>query len=152
MAPSLWFVVNFSARVLLPIVFMVWKIMLIPYHVTGEPYHWTRSTALSFTAELDGHVLGTLCAVTMALLTNRLDLCIHGLFGAGKSSQWPSHPCLLELDTTNSLNILYLQGNFRTRSFADLLLCLDPPSGAWAHRQACRRSRAQQEQLFPYQI
>ena len=30
----------------------------------------------------DGHVLGTLCAVTMALLTNRLDLCIQGLFGA----------------------------------------------------------------------
>ena len=76
---------NFSALVLLPIVFMVWKIMLIPYHVTGEPYHWTRSTALSFAAELDGHVLGTLCAVTMALLTDRLDLCIQGLFGAGKS-------------------------------------------------------------------
>ena len=34
---------------------------------------------------MDGHVLGTLCAVTMALLTNRLDLCIQGLFGAGKS-------------------------------------------------------------------
>ena len=32
-----------------------------PYHVTGQPYHWTRSTALSFAAELDGHVLGT-CA------------------------------------------------------------------------------------------
>ena len=42
-------------------------------------------TALSFAAELDGHVLGTLCAVTMALLTDRLDLCIQGLFGAGKS-------------------------------------------------------------------
>ena len=129
MAPSLWFVVNFSALVLLPIVFMVWKIMLIPYHVTGEPYHWTRSTALSFTAELDGHVLGTLCAVTMALLTNRLDLCIQGLFGAGKSSQWPSHPCLLELDTTNSLNILLSARKFPHPLFRGPAPMARPPVG-----------------------
>ena len=48
------------------------KIILIPCHIKGEPHHWTRSTAISFAAELDGHVLGTLCAVTMVLLTNRL--------------------------------------------------------------------------------
>ena len=41
------------------------RLILIPY-IKGEPYHWTRSTAISFAAELDGHVLGTLCAVTMA--------------------------------------------------------------------------------------
>ena len=52
------------------------RLVLIPCHVEGELHPWTRSTALSFAAELDGHVLGTLCAVTMALLTNRLDLCI----------------------------------------------------------------------------
>ena len=51
------------------------RLVLIPCHVEGELHPWTRSTALSFAAELDGHVLGTLCAVTMALLTNRLDLC-----------------------------------------------------------------------------
>ena len=39
--------------------------MLIPCHVEGELHPWTRSTALSFAAELDGHVFGTLCAVTM---------------------------------------------------------------------------------------
>ena len=61
------------------------RLVLIPCHVEGEPHPWTRTTALSFAAELDRHVLGTLCAVTMALLTNRLDLCIQGLFGAGKS-------------------------------------------------------------------
>ena len=91
------------------------RLVLIPYHVTGEPYHWTRSTALSFAAELDGHVLGTLCAVTMALLTNRLDLCIQGLFGAGKSkSMAVLILALLELDTTKQPeNPFYLQGKFR---------------------------------------
>ena len=112
-----------------------------PYHVTGEPYHWTRSTALSFAAELDGQVLGTLCAVTMALLTNRLDLCIQGLFGAGKSkSMAVLILALLELDTTNSLNILfYLQGKFRHPLFRGPAPMARPPvGGAWAHRQACR--------------
>ena len=79
------------------------RLVLIPCHIKGEPYHWTRSTAISFAAELDGHVLGTLCAVTMALLTNQLDLCIQGLFGAGKSkSMAVLILALLELDTTDS--------------------------------------------------
>ena len=41
---------------------------------------WIRISALSCAAEMDGHVLGTLCAVTMALLTKRLDLCIQALW------------------------------------------------------------------------
>ena len=83
------------------------------------------------------HVLGTLCAVTMALLTNRLDLCIQGLFGAGKSkSMAVLILALIEIDTTDSLKILFIwKENSGTRSFADLLLWLDPPSGGvWAHR------------------
>ena len=107
------------------------RLVLIPCHIQGEPYHWIRSTAISFAAELDGHVLGTLCAVTMALLTNRLDLCIQGLFGAGKSkSMAVLILALLELDVTDSLKILFIcKENSGTRSFADLLLWLDPPSG-----------------------
>ena len=107
------------------------RLVLIPCHIKGEPYHWTRSTAISFAAELDGHVLGTLCAVTMALLTNRLDLCIQGLFGAGKSkSMAVLILAVLELDVTDSLKILFIcKENSGTRSFADLLLWLDPPSG-----------------------
>ena len=107
------------------------RLVLIPCHVEGEPYPWTRSTALSFAAELDGHVLGTLCAVTMALLTNRLDLCIQGLFGAGKSkSMAVLLLALLELDDTRSLTMLFIcKENSGTRSFADLLLWLAPP--AW---------------------
>jgi len=99
----------------------------------GEPYHWTRATALSFAAEMDGHVLGTLCAVTMALLTKRLDLCIQGLFGAGKSkSMAVLILALIEIDTTDNLKILFIcKENSGTRSFADLLLWLDPPSGVF---------------------
>ena len=105
------------------------RMVLIPCHIEGEPHSWTRTTALSFAAELDGHVLGTLCAVTMALLTNRLDLCIQGLFGAGKSkSMAVLLLALLELDDTENMKILFLcKENSGTRSFADLLLWLQPP-------------------------
>ena len=107
------------------------RLVLIPCHIKGEPHNWTRRTAISYAAELDGHVLGTLCAVTMALLTNRLDLCIQGLFGAGKSKSMAILIlALLELDVSDKIKILFLcKENSGTRSFADLLLWLDPPSG-----------------------
>ena len=109
------------------------RLVLIPCHVEGELHPWTRSTALSFAAELDGHVLGTLCAVTMALLTNRLDLCIQGLFGAGKSKSMAILIlAFIEIDITDSLKILFIcKENSGTRSFADLLLWLNPPSGVF---------------------
>ena len=77
--------------------------------------------------------MGTLCAVTMALLTNRLDLCIQGLFGAGKSKSMAILIlALIEIDATDSLKILFIcKENSGTRSFADLLLWLDPPSGVF---------------------
>ena len=85
------------------------RLVLIPCHIQGEPRSWIRSTAISYAAELDGHVLGTLCAVTMALLTNRLDLCIQGLFGAGKSKSMAILIlALLELDVNKKLRILFL--------------------------------------------
>ena len=92
---------------------------------------WIRISALSYAAEMDGHVLGTLCAVTMALLTNRLDLCIQGLFGAGKSKSMAIFIlALIQLDVDRKLKILFLcKENSGTRSFADLLQWLDPPEG-----------------------
>ena len=47
--------------------------VLIPCHIKIESSNWIHTSALSYAAEMDGHVLGTLCAVTMALLTDRLD-------------------------------------------------------------------------------
>jgi len=107
------------------------KQVLTPCHIVTEASQWIRTTALSYAAEMDGHVLGTLCAVTMALLTNRLDLCIQGLFGAGKSKSMAILIlALLELDVDvdHRLRILFLcKENSGTRSFADLLQWLDPP-------------------------
>ena len=108
---------------------MLLRLVLRPYHDQTDPHTWTRTVALSFSAELDGHVMGALCAVTMALLTNRLDLCIQGLFGAGKSkSMAVLLLALLELDEAHDLKMLFIcKENSGTRSFADLLQWLEPP-------------------------
>ena len=83
--------------------------VLIPCHIKVESSNWIRASALSYAAEMDGHVLGTLCAVTMALLTNRLDLCIQGLFGTGKSKSMAILTlALIELDEERKLKILFL--------------------------------------------
>ena len=79
-----------------------------------------ESTA--FIAELDGHTLGALCAVTMALLANRLDLCIQGLFGAGKSKSMAILlQSLLELDDERKLKILFMCKENTGTPFAALL-------------------------------
>ena len=76
--------------------------VLTPCHIKEEETsNWIRISALSYAAEKDGHVLGTLCAVTMALLTSRLDLCIQGLFGAGNPNPWQSS----FLHSSNSMSI-----------------------------------------------
>ena len=62
------------------------RLVIIPCHVEGEPHQWTRATALSFAAEIDGHVLGTLCAVTMALNHHRQSV------SAGKTNAIPTEP------------------------------------------------------------
>ena len=66
------------------------RLVLIPCHIQAEPHSWIRSTAISYAAELDGHVLSTLCAVRLALLTNRLDLCIQGLLVQANPNRWQS--------------------------------------------------------------
>ena len=69
------------------------RLVLIPCHVEGEPHPWTRTTALSFAAELDGHVLGTLCAVTRTLRCRQVKVIL----------------ALIEIDATDSLKIFFFR-------------------------------------------
>ena len=60
------------------------RLVLIPCHIQvnlTNGFEVQQSLCRRTRWTRPGHVLGTLCAVTMALLTNRLDLCIQGLFG-----------------------------------------------------------------------
>ena len=107
--------------------------VLMPYHVKSEPNNWIQETALSFAADLDGHVLGTLCAVTMAFLTNRLDqiYVYKDYLGLENPNPWQfSFWHYWNLTLAKKLKILFLcKENTGTRSFASLLQWLDPPVG-----------------------
>ena len=121
------------------------RLILIPCHIKGEPYNWTRRTAISYAAELEAHVLGTLCAVTMALLTNRLDLYIQGLFGAGKSKSGNPNSGAPRIGRKQqSQNLIFVQRKLRHTLLRRSASMARPPiGGAWAHRQTGRRSRTE---------
>ena len=76
--------------------------VLTPCHIQDEEINAGYELLPCHAAEMDGHVLGTLCVVTMALLTNRL-----GLFGAGKSKSMAILIlALIQLDVGRKLKIL----------------------------------------------
>ena len=76
---------------------------------------------------IEGMTVLAAMALPPSFLPNRLDLCIQGLFGAGKSkSMVILILALIELDEERKLKILFLcKKNSGTRSFSDLLLWLD---------------------------
>ena len=61
--------------------------LLTPWHVPMDiPYDlWFRTIVLPIAAMEDGHMVAAISAVSLAIATGKLDLCIQGLFGAGKS-------------------------------------------------------------------
>ena len=51
--------------------------------IDGE--EWFQKTAIGLAEDRDGHIVGVLIALLMAVATDRLDLAVAGLFGASKS-------------------------------------------------------------------
>ena len=91
------------------------KRFLTPSHQKMNiPYDdWFRAVVLPIVAETDGHVLATVCALTFAIATGKLDLSIQGLFGAGKSRAAAILIAgLLALDPERRLPA-HLQGEYR---------------------------------------
>ena len=66
---------------------MILKRFLTPasveLHTPQDSYF--RSTLLPLAAHGDGHVLAVTVALLLAVLTGRSDLCVAGVFGAGKT-------------------------------------------------------------------
>ena len=106
------------------------RLVLIPCHVEGEPHQWTRTTALSFAAEMDGHVGHAMCSDNGIAYQSARPVHSRTLWCRQVKIDGVLILALIEIDTTNSLKILFIcKENSGTRSFADLLLWLDPPSG-----------------------
>ena len=78
----------------------------------------------------DRHLVAAISAVSLAIATRKLDLCIQGLFGAGKSRTAAILLSgLLALDTDGLCHFQVIcKENTGTRSFANMLLYLEVPT------------------------
>ena len=94
------------------------------------PYDsWFRTIALPIAAMEDGHLGAAISAVSLAIATGKLDLCIQGLFGADKSRTAAILLGLLALDTDGLCHFQVIcKENTGTRSFAHMLLYLEVPT------------------------
>ena len=96
--------------------------MLTPWHVPMPELqydNWFRSKVLPIAADEDGHVVADTSAVALALATGKLDVCVQGLFGAGKSRAAAILLLgLVALDTEGTCHFqLICKENTGTRSF-----------------------------------
>ena len=105
---------------------------LTPWHISMDIFYdsWFRTIALPIAAMEDGHLVSVISAVSLAIATGKLDLCVQGIFGAGKSRTAAILLSgLLALDTEGACHFQVIcKENTGTRSFANMFLYLEVPT------------------------
>ena len=107
--------------------------MLTPWHVPMPDIkydQWFRTKVLPIVADEDGHVIAATSAVALALATGKLDVCVQGLFGAGKSRAAAILLLgLMALDTEGECHFQVIcKENTGTRSFIEMVHYLEFPT------------------------
>ena len=103
---------------------------LTPVTVETDLIHdkYYRESLLPLAAHGDGHVLAVTVAMLLAILTGRSDLCIAGVFGAGKTRSLAVLLIVLSCELTDFTAIVYTKENVAAKALADQLCDLAPPT------------------------
>ena len=103
---------------------------LTPVTVETELVHDScyREYLLPLAAHGDGHVLVVTIAMLLAILTGRSDLCIAGVFGAGKTRSLAVLLIVLSCELPEFTAIVYTKENVAAKALADQLCDLAPPT------------------------
>ena len=103
---------------------------LTPATVEMEGVHdqYYRDYLLPLAAHGDGHVLAVTIAMLLAILTGRSDLCVAGVFGAGKTRSLAVLLIALSCELTDFTAIVYTKENVAAKARADQLSDLAPPT------------------------
>ena len=103
---------------------------LTPATVEMEGVHdqYYRDYLLPLAAHGDGHVLAVTIAMLLAILTGRSDLCVAGVFGAGKTRSLAVLLIALSCELTDFTAIVYTKENVAAKALADQLSDLAPPT------------------------
>ena len=103
---------------------------LTPVTVETELHYdkYYRESLLPLAAHGDGHVLSVTIAMLLAILTGRSDLCIAGVFGAGKTRSLAVLLIVLSCELIDFTAIVYTKENVAAKALADQLCDLAPPT------------------------
>ena len=103
---------------------------LTPATISMEGAHdsYYREYLLPLAAHGDGHVLTVSIALLLAILTGRSDLCIAGVFGAGKARSLAVLLIALSCELKDFVAIVYTKENVAAKALADQLSDLAPPT------------------------
>ena len=94
-----------------------------------EHQEWFADVAYPLVNTRDGHILGVATAMAMAGLTGRMDLCVAGLFGAGKSRAAAVMLVGMLIACPSAKVLVVCKENAAARSFLQLVESLKPPEG-----------------------
>ena len=103
---------------------------LTPATISMDGAHdsYYREYLLPLAAHGDGHVLTVSIALLLAILTGRSDLCIAGVFGAGKTRSLAVLLIALSCELKDFVAIVYTKENVAAKALADQLSDLAPPT------------------------
>ena len=93
-----------------------------------DPYY--RNCLLALAGHGDGHVLTVTVAMLLAILTGRSDLCIAGVFGAGKTRSLAVLLIALSCELEDFSAVVYTKENVAAKALADQISNLSPPTQA----------------------
>ena len=94
-----------------------------------EHQGWFAEVAYPLVDSRDGHILGVATAMAMAGLTGRMDMCVAGLFGAGKSRAAAVMLVGMLIACPKAKVLVVCKENAAARSFLQLIESLKPPEG-----------------------
>ena len=103
---------------------------LTPATISMDGAHdsYYREHLLPLAAHGDGHILTVSIALLLAILTGRSDLCIAGVFGAGKTRSLAVLLIALSCELKDFVAIIYTKENVAAKALADQLSDLAPPT------------------------
>ena len=96
--------------------------------IPGPHDEYMRDNLLPLAAHGDGHVLTVAVALLLAILTGRSDLCIAGVFGAGKTRSLAVLLIALSCELSDFYAIVYTKENVAAKALADQISDLAPPT------------------------
>ena len=96
--------------------------------MAGAYDSYYREYLIPLAAHGGGHVLTVSIAMLLAILTGRSDLCIAGVFGAGKMQSLAVLPIALSCELNDFEAMVYTKENVAAKALADQLNDLVPPT------------------------